>query len=230
MRVTSSAYSRSPPTGMPRAIRVTLPTLPAEALVEVHRGRLALEGRVGGEDHLGEGRRLGGLVDPLQELGDAEPVRADAIDRRDRAVEHVVEAAELAGPFEREDVERLLDDAQPASSRARVAADRAERRVADVEAALAEHDLVAGGDERRGERPRLRVRGAEDVVGQALRRLRADAGQAVERLDQLRDGLDEQGCHARGSVSGPGGRRGRRATASRPSSARRAGATRRAPR
>src|SRR5829696_2689254 len=29
MRVTSSAYSRSPPTGMPRAIRVTLPTLPA---------------------------------------------------------------------------------------------------------------------------------------------------------------------------------------------------------
>ena len=116
-----------------------------------------------------------GLVGPLEQLADLEPVGADPVDRRDRAVEHVVEALELAGPLEGEDVERLLDDAQPACVAGRVAADRAERLVADVEAALAEHDLVADGDERRGQRPRLGVGGAQQVVGQPLGGLRADA-------------------------------------------------------
>ena len=90
-------------------------------------------------------------------------------------MEDVVDAAELAGPLEGQDVERLLDDAQPRLVAAGVAADRAQRRVADVEAALAEHDLLADRDERGGERPRLGVRGAEEVVGQALGGLRADA-------------------------------------------------------
>ena len=54
------------------------------------------------------------LVGPGEQLADPEPVGADAVDRRDRAVEDVVEAAELARPLERQDVERLLDDAQPA--------------------------------------------------------------------------------------------------------------------
>ncbi len=56
---------------------------------------------------------------------------------------------------------------------------------------LAEDDLVADGDEGRGQRARLGVRRPQQVVGQPLRRLRADPGQARERLDQARDGLDE---------------------------------------
>ncbi len=52
------------------------------------------------------------LVGPGEQLPDPQPVRPDAVDRRDRAVEDVVEALELAGPLQGEDVERLLDDAQ----------------------------------------------------------------------------------------------------------------------
>ena len=42
-------------------------------------------------------------------------------------MEDVVEALELAGPLEGQDVERLLDDAQAALVATRVAADRAGR-------------------------------------------------------------------------------------------------------
>ena len=116
MRVTSSAYSRSPPTGRPRAIRLTDADDRLEPLGQVHRGRLALEGRVGGQDDLDERLAVArGLVGAREQLADPEPVRPDPVDRRDRAVEDVVEALELAGPLEGEDVERLLDDAQPAS-------------------------------------------------------------------------------------------------------------------
>ena len=131
-----------------------------------------------------------------------QPLGADAVDRRDRAVEDVVEALELGGPLEGQDVERLLDDAQPALVPAAVAADRAQLLVADVEAALAEHDLVADVDEGRGERPGLGVGRAEQVVGQPLGGLRADPGQARERFDEPRDGLDEGGRHA--PVTSPG--------------------------
>src|SRR5262245_50703988 len=110
-------------------------------------------------------------------------------------MEHVVEAAELRRSLDREDIERLLDDAQPAAVTTDVATDRAQRRVADVEAALAEDDLVADRDERGGQRSGLRVRSAQQVVGQALRGLRADAGQARERLDEARDRLDEDRGH-----------------------------------
>ena len=122
-------------------------------------------------------------------------------------MEDVVEALELAGPLEGEDVERLLDDAQPRCVAARVAADRAERRVADVEAALAEDDLVADGDERGGQRPRLGVGRAEEVVGQPLGGLRADAGQPGERLDQPRDGLDDGAWPRAAPAYMPGRRR-----------------------
>ena len=147
-----------------------------EALGEVHRGRLALEGRVGGHDHLDERLAVaGGCVGALEQLADPQPIRADAVDRRDRAVEDVVEALELARPLEGEDVERLLDDAQAGLVAARVAADRTERLIADVEAAVAEDDLVADVDERRGERARLGVLGPQQVEGQPLGGLRADA-------------------------------------------------------
>src|SRR6185369_8059802 len=123
------------------------------------------------EDHLGEGARGCRLVDPIQQLPDPEPVRADAVDRRDGAVEDVIDAPELGGPLEGEDVERLLDDAQPRLVAAGIPADRAQRRVADVETALTEHDLLTDGDEGRGEGARLRVRGSEDVEGEPLGRL-----------------------------------------------------------
>ena len=126
----------------------------------------------------------------VEQLADAQPVGTDAVHRRDGAVEDVVTAAEGAGPLEGEDVERLLDHAQP------VVVARGSRQigqsgpVADVEAALAEDDLVAHGDERRREGTRLAVGRAQQVVGQPLGGLGPDAGQAREGLDQPGDRLD----------------------------------------
>src|SRR6185369_11168849 len=101
------------------------------------------------------------------------------------------------------------DDAQPALVPARITTDRAEGRVADVEALLAEDDLVANGDEGRGKGSCFALRCAQEVVGQALGRLRPDAWQPVEGLDEACHRLDEDICHA-GPVSGPAARRGRR--------------------
>src|SRR5450756_1571588 len=113
---------------------------------------------------------------PLEELGDPQSLRADAVHRADGPIEHVVPTAPLARALDGEDVERFLDDAQAAAVARSVATDRARGSVADVEADRAEDDLIANGHECRRERPRLRVRRPEQVVGEALGRLRADPG------------------------------------------------------
>src|SRR3954447_19736530 len=134
-----------------------------KALVEIHGRGLALERRVRGQDDLDEPLPFAiGGVDPVEQLSDLEAVGADAIDRRDGPVEDVIAAPELARPLEGEDVERLLDHAQASSVAARVAADRAQRLVADVEALVAEDDLLPHGDERGRERPGLRIGRAEE--------------------------------------------------------------------
>src|SRR6185295_3677747 len=102
--VTSSAYSRSPPTGRPRAIRVTDPT--ADSSRSARYITVASP-----------------LVSPSQQLADPQPLRADPVDRRDRPMEHVIAALELGGPLEGEDIERLLDDTQPALIAPGIAAD-----------------------------------------------------------------------------------------------------------
>ncbi len=105
-------------------------------------------------------------------------------------MEHVVATLEGAGALERQHVERLLDDAEAVVVAHRVAAERAEGAGADVEAALAEDDVVAHGDERGRQGSGLRIGRAQQVVGQPLGGLRSDAGQAREGLDEARDRRD----------------------------------------
>ena len=93
-------------------------------------------------------------------------------------MQDVVAAPKGSGPLESEDVERLLDDAQPAVVTCAIEADRAHRLVGDVEAGGAVHDLIAYRRQRRGQRARLTVGCSQQVIGQALRRLGPDAGQA----------------------------------------------------
>jgi hypothetical protein len=106
-------------------------------------------------------------------------------------VEDVIAPLELTRPFDGEDVERLLYHAQPRLVAAGIAADRAERLVRDVEAAVAEDDLISDGDERTGQRSGFRVGRAQEVKGQALCGLWTDPRQASEGLDQARDGFDD---------------------------------------
>ena len=103
--VTSSAYSRSPPTGRPLASRVTAHAVP-QAVGQIGGSRLAGHVRV---------RRENDLLDAValhapQELVDAEVPGLDAVERRERAAEHVVDTAELVRALDREKVGGLLDD------------------------------------------------------------------------------------------------------------------------
>ena len=106
--VTSSAYSRSPPTGQPARDPRHEHAERLQQAREVHRGRFAFDVGVRREDDLVDAV----LVDAREQLLDAQLLGTDAFDRRDRALQHVVATFELTGAFDRDDVARLLDDAE----------------------------------------------------------------------------------------------------------------------
>ena len=117
----------------------------------------------------------------------------DALQRRQRAHQHVIHALELA---------RLLDrrrrSAAPRRRRsARIAvvaaAERARVGVGDVVADRAVGDALLDVAQRVGEPIRLLARRLEDVEREPLRALRADAGQALQFLDELRIEADQGG-------------------------------------
>src|SRR3954470_3501453 len=105
---------------------------------QVHGGGLALDVGVGGEDHLGDA--LG--VDPGQQLLHPQLLRPDALDGRDRTLQHVVTAGELVGALHGDDVARLLDDAERRGVAPLVEAVAAELAFGDVEATPAPRDAL----------------------------------------------------------------------------------------
>ena len=114
-------------------------------------------------------------AEPDHQLADPQVVRADAFERIDRAAEHVVAAAELAGPLDRDDVLGLLDDAEHLVGAPRVAADPALLGLGDVEAGGAEAHLLLDPAQRRGQPVDVGRVGREDVERDPLGALRPDA-------------------------------------------------------
>ncbi|GMA86624.1 hypothetical protein GCM10025868_18740 [Angustibacter aerolatus] len=113
-------------------------------------------------------------------LAGAQVVGPDAVHRADRAAEHVVAAAELPGLLDRDDVLRLLDDAEHRRVAARVAADAALLVLGDVAARHAEPDArldLRQGVDQAADVGRV---GGEHVEGDALGALRTDPGQPPE--------------------------------------------------
>ena len=127
-------------------------------------------------------------LDAAQQLVDAQVLGLDAVERRERAAEHVVEAAVLVRPLERDQVDRLLDDADDGAVAARVEADRAELLLGQVAALAAEADALLHLLDRRRERERLVLADREQVEREPLRRARADSGQARQLRDEVVDG------------------------------------------
>ena len=120
------------------------------------------------------------VLDAREQLLDAQLLGPDAFDRRDRALQHVVAPAELARALDGDDVARLFDDADDVRIAPLVAAEGAQLAFGDVEAAPAPR--------RRGPSRRRSTRRAacassgrrlQQVERDALRGLRADAGQAA---------------------------------------------------
>ena len=183
--VTSSAYSRSPPTGSPLARRVTR-TRSRRRSCEVRRRRLAGRVRVRGEDDLDHSVAL----DAVHELVDPQVLGLDAVERRERAAEHVVEAAELRRPLERDDVDRLLDDADRGAVAPRVEADCAQLLLGEVAALAAETDALLHLFDRPGERKGLLLlaSGAGGTRAAARSGCRSRAGASAARRGSRRRG------------------------------------------
>src|SRR5215218_108403 len=151
---------------------------------QVHRGRLPLDVGVGGQDHLADPVRL----QAGQQLPDPQVVGTHPLDRADRPAEHVVAAAELLGPLDRDQVAGLLDHADQARVAPRVPADAAEVALGHVPADAAEVDpgldLLDGPCQALGV-GRLDL---EQVEGDPLGALGPDPGQPAELVDQVLDG------------------------------------------
>ena len=123
--------------------------------------------------------------DAAQQLVDPQVLGLDAVERRERAAEDVVEAAVLVRPLERDHVDGLLDDADDGAVAARVEADRAELLLGQVAALAAEADALLDLLDRVRERDGLVLLRREDVESESLRRPRADPGQPRQLRDQV---------------------------------------------
>ena len=92
-----------------------------QAVGDIHGGRIALDRGVRGKDDLLHGWVTVGH--PLFQVLEVQLVHAHAIERRDDALQDVVDALELAGLLHRDQVARLGHDAQAGVVPARVGAD-----------------------------------------------------------------------------------------------------------
>ena len=124
-------------------------------------------------------------LDPLQQLVDPQVGGLDAVDRRERAAEHVVQPAVLGGPLHRDQVGGLLDHADQRVVAADVEADRAHLVLGQVAALAAEADALLDLHDRGRERECLLLGRAQQVEGQPLRGALADARQAGQLRDEV---------------------------------------------
>ena len=155
----------------------------AEQLGDVMRGGLAVDRGIDGEHDLLDAA----LGDPRHQARQIEVVRPDAVERRQRAAEHVIAPARRVGALQRPEIADQFDDDQDRAVAPLVGADRAGVARVDVAAHRADDDLLVGDAHRLGERPEQRFALADQMQRGAPRRARAQARQAREQLDQPLD-------------------------------------------
>ena len=125
------------------------------------------------------------LMDFLeQQLADVQLVGADLVHGADDAAEHVIEAAIRARALDRLHVARLADDADHGAVAAQVLADVALLARGVREAHGAEVHLLLDLEDRAGKAPCLLGVGLEQVVRDALSRLRADAREPAQLVQK----------------------------------------------
>ena len=119
-----------------------------------------------------------------QQLADADIVRADVIERRDHAVQHMVNAGKFPRPLHCDHVLRVGDHADDAVVAALVVTDRADVAIRQILADGAEMHRFFCLGQHGGKLRDLILRQAQEVKRQPLRRLAADAGELCKLLGQ----------------------------------------------
>ncbi len=154
-----------------------------EPVHDVMRGGLALDGGVDRQNDFAHAA----CGDAGDQLIDAEIVRADAIERRQRAAEHVVAGVQDVGALQRPQVGDVLDhDDQPVVA-ARIGADGAGVGGIDVAAGRADHDRLHRHVHGLGQRHQQFVLLLDQMQRGAAGRARPQARQLGKKLDQALD-------------------------------------------
>ena len=141
----------------------------------------------------------------LEKLGQVNVLGANAVERRKRAVQHMIKPPVSAGAFHGYQIAGFLNYANLVVVALGVGADGARGSVGQVAALVAEYDAVLDGDDRVGEGARFLNRGVGDVVGDALGAFGADAGKPVQFVNQPSEGTGSAGAGVgKHSVHAPG--------------------------
>ena len=179
--VTSSAYSRSLPTGMPMAMRVA--RTPSGLSRRARYTAVASPSTVGLVARMISDRAV---LQPRQQLLDVLIAPAHAPQRADRAVQHVVHAVKRARRLNRQNVGRLFDYADLGPVAVRIGAVGAQLGFADVAADRAQPQLLFHVHQRGHQTIDVLARRAQQVERNALRGFLPDAGQSFYRQSGVR--------------------------------------------
>ena len=133
---------------------------------QIHRGRLSLDARIRGHNHLlhHPTRR----PDPLQERRHVDLVRTDAIQGRKPATKHMVQTPVYSCPLDRPDFVRLLNHADRGLVSIRIRTNLASCRLRKIPAHLTRTDLLGHLANRRSEAEGLLPRSLQEVVPKTL--------------------------------------------------------------
>ena len=121
-------------------------------------------------------------------IGNAHQVRPDTLQWRKRAAEYVIEPVELPGLLDSLDIRSFFDHTDDALVARGAGAEQARVAVRDVIADRALADFFLSFADGIGKRERLSAVHAQKIKCESLRRFLPDAGQALQLVDQSRDG------------------------------------------
>ncbi len=142
-------------------------------LADVESGGFAFDAGANGEDDFGDVGFAGATDQGL----DAELIGADAVHGGNHAAEDMVAAPIFAGFFEGNHIAGIGDDAEGMGVTGAIATNRTNRLRRQMKTGLAQAHLMAGIDDRRRQLLRLCRWPFENMQGETLGRLGANAGQ-----------------------------------------------------
>ena len=162
--------------------------------------------RLGIDLGLGLLRPVRGLGESLLQFPDTQVLRLDAIQRGNATTQHVVLPAKCARFFERQNINRSLDQAKEARITPAIGANGAGRFLGEGSADGTEMDFLARGQQvPRKLSDKVRI-GLNKIKGNAFGGARTDAGQFAEAVDEPRNRFRKgQGCERKKITSSPGG-------------------------
>ena len=131
--------------------------------------------------------------DTLTQACEPQMLRPDAVQRRQRSVQYVIDAVLAARLFDRRDISRFIDNADQTLIPRSAAAVYAGINVGDVAANRAEMKTRLDLTNCLGKQVGIFVAGAQDVKGEPLCRLAANARQLLQFIDEPRHRFGEFG-------------------------------------